>query len=169
MKKKKRTYSLRLIRDNYTYTVEQIADLYGVDVHTVRRWIREDGLKRIPKMRPYLIHSSDLRKFLDKKQKARKQPCKNNEAYCLKCRLPRKPKVNSATITKMPNKSVRMQAKCHHCNTRINRTIKAPDWSLSHPLSAYLKDAPKQHNRDDDSHRECNLETGGQYCLNITP
>lgn len=169
MKHKKRTYPLRLIRNNYSYTVEQIADLFGLDVHTVRRWIREDGLKRVPKTRPYLIHSSELKKFLQKKQKARKRPCKDNEAYCLKCRAPRTPKNNSAITVDLPNKSVRMKARCSICNSKINRTIKAADWSDSHPLYAYLKDAPKQHNGTHDSPPECNLEEGEQYCLNITP
>lgn len=168
MKHKKRTYPLKLIRSNYTYTVEQIADLYGVDVHTVRRWIREDGLKRIPKMRPYLIHSSDLKRFLHTKQKARKHPCKANEVFCLKCRLPRTPKNSTATILELPNKSVRFKARCSVCNSKINRVVKAAHWSISHPLSAYLEDAPKQHNGVNDSPLECNIDEGGQYCLNIT-
>jgi len=168
MKHKKRTYPLRLVRSNYTYTVEQIADLFGIDVHTVRRWVREDGLKRIPKVRPYLIHSSDLKKFLQGKQKARKHPCKDNEVYCLKCRVPRTPKNNTAVIAVLPNNSVRLKAKCSICYSKINRVIKARSWSDSHPLWAYLEDAPKQHNGVNDSPRECNIEEGGQYCLNIT-
>lgn len=169
MKHKKRTYPLRLIRNNYTYTVEQIADLYGIDVHTVQRWIREDGLKRIPKMRPYLIHSGDLKRFIQKKKIARKRPCKTDEAYCLKCRRPRRPENHSGSIVELPNKSVRMQAICSICCSKINRVIKAADWSKSHPLSAFIKDASKQHNGANDSPLECNLETGEQYCLNITP
>jgi len=92
MAKKKRTYSTRFIKDNYPYTVEQIADLFGIDVATVRRWINEEGLVRIPKTRPFLIHSSALRKFLTKKKAKRKQSCKAHEAYCCKCKAPRTPK-----------------------------------------------------------------------------
>jgi len=106
------------------------------------------------------------------KHKKRTYPLRlirNNEAYCLKCRVPRIPKNDSAITVDLPNKSVRMKARCSICNSKINRVIKAADWSDSHPLYAYLKDAPKQHNRAHDSPPECNLEEGEQYCLNITP
>lgn len=169
MSKIKRTYPLRLIKVNYTYTVEQIADLFGIDIATVRRWIRDDGLQRIPKMRPYLIHSSALFKFLNKRQKSRKKPCKANEAYCLKCRCTQTPIMGSLKDTELPNKTVRVQGKCSGCKSKINRVVRGADWSKSHPLWPYLQDATKQHNGACDTPLECNIEIGEQLCLNITP
>lgn len=97
MSVKKYTYSLRLIRADYTYTVEQIADLFGVDIATVRRWISKEGLARIPKTRPHLIHSSALLTFLVKKKSARKQPCQPDQAYCFTCKAPRAPAIGTGT------------------------------------------------------------------------
>lgn len=62
---KKRHTPFARIKENYSYTVQEIADLFEIIIATVRRWGRIEGLKRIPKVRPHLVHSSDLRCFLD--------------------------------------------------------------------------------------------------------
>ncbi|MBK6896403.1 MAG: helix-turn-helix domain-containing protein [Alphaproteobacteria bacterium] len=166
---KKRTYNVRLVKENYTYTVEQIADLFGIDVATVRRWIKDEGLERIPKTRPFLIHSSALKSFLTKKKAKRKKPTLPDEVYCCKCRVSRTPKKGSAKIKSQPNGALFFQAKCAGCKGKINKAIKLEDWSEKHPLAAYLHDAMKQHNGKHSSHRKCQLQEGEQLCLNLTP
>ncbi len=169
MAKKKRTYSTRFIKDNYSYTVEQIADLFGIDVATVRRWIKEEGLMRIPKTRPFLIHSSALKKFLTKKKAKHKQFCKTHEAFCCKCKAPRTPKSGTGKAVKLPNGSIRFQGQCAICHTKVNKTIKGADWAKKHPLKAYLSDTTKQHNRKHSTPLKCQLQGDGQLCLNLTP
>lgn len=137
---KKRTYSLKLIKADYTYSIEQIVDLFDVDIATVRHWIR-DGLKRIPETRPYLVHSSDLRSFLDKKQKARKHSCGEQEVFCCRCQAARTPKMGTAKAKVIPNGSVLLQAICSVCNGKINKSIKRQSWSGSHPMAIFLCDA----------------------------
>lgn len=169
MPKNTRKYNLSRIKENYSYTVEQIADLFGINVHTVRRWIREEGLKRLPKTRPHLVHSRDLRRFLEGKQQTRKSPCGAHEIFCCKCRAPRTPKSDTGTITVQPNGTVLFHARCSTCNTKINRAIKGQNWGENHPFAAYLHDATKQHNGAEQSPRECAPQIGEQLCLNITP
>ncbi|MHA1540417.1 MAG: helix-turn-helix domain-containing protein [Alphaproteobacteria bacterium] len=168
MSKKRHKCSTRFIRKNYTYTVDQIADLFGIEASTVKRWIREDGLVRIPKVRPYLVHSTDLRAFIDKKNKEKKKPCKENEIFCMKCQRPRIPLLGSGSTKKQPNKSLLFKAKCSVCNSKMNRPVSIKKWSKTHPLAQYLKEAPKQHNREYPTPRKCNIQKGEQLCLNIT-
>ena len=169
MSRRKRTYPLRRIKENYTYTLEQIADLFGIDLMTVRRWVRHDGLARIPKIRPYMVHNSALKAFLHKRQSARKQKCGPGEVYCLKCRCPRIPEKGTGRATIQPNNCMRFQARCGTCGSKMNRVIKAAEWSKNHPLANYIHDAPKQHKGAHPPHRECHIQKVEQLCLNITP
>jgi hypothetical protein len=145
MKQKKRTFSIRGIKHDYSYTLEQITDLFEIDIATVRRWIRVDGLIRIPGASPYLVHSSDLIAFHDQRKKSRKRPCQLHEAYCLKCRLPKIPQFGSGTVTALPNGTTRFKAACSCCKGKIFKAIGRLKWSINHPLAAYLIEAPGQH------------------------
>lgn len=146
MKRKTQTYSLRALRTDYSYTVEQIADLYDVTIDTVRRWIRVDGLKRIPRVRPFLVHSSELKAFLEKRQKDRRHPCAQHEIYCLSCRVPRVPKIQSGVAKLIVNGTTRVSAQCSVCGCKIFKIIGRAKWTKNHPLAAYLQDAGEQHN-----------------------
>jgi hypothetical protein len=146
MTRKTRSYSPRVLKSDYSYTVEQITDLYGVSIATVRRWIRIDGLPRIQGVRPHLVHSSDLKAFLEQRKEARRQPCAPHEAYCLRCRSPRTPATLSGTVELLPNATTRFKALCSNCGGKMFRTIGRLDWSEKHPLAAYLQEAAGQHN-----------------------
>ncbi len=153
-----RKYNTRLIRDDYSYYVEQVADVFGVDVATVRRWMREHGLQRIPHTRPHMIHSSQLKIFLEKQKATRKKPCAAHEVFCLRCQLPRTPKMGSATITILPNTSVRFSAACVECGGKMCRSIKRAEWEQNHPLTTYLSDAAVEHKGVLPLHRKCSLQ-----------
>ncbi len=168
MSKKKHSYSPRLVKDNYSYTVEQIADLLKINVATVHRWIKDEGLARIPKMRPFLIHSSALKIFLKNKKSTRKKPCELNQVFCFKCKVPCIPKIGTGKIQKQANGAIKFQAQCSVCNTNINKAIKHANWSINHPLFVYMGDAIKQHNRKQRTHLKCQLQGGKQLCMNLT-
>ena len=166
--KKKRSYSTRLVKKNYSYNVEQIADLFGIDVATVRRWIKYEGLERIPKTRPFLIHSSALRLFLQKKKAKRKSPCQPHEVRCFKCKVSRSPLHGSGIVKIQPNGTIMFQALCGTCHGNVNKVLKGVEWLNNHPLAAYLQEATKQHNGKQLSHLKCQLQEGEQLCLNLT-
>ena len=65
---KRRSYNVRLIRRDYSYTTLEIAELLNVSVVTVRRWL-EEGLPRNDDLRPFLIRGEALISFLETRQK----------------------------------------------------------------------------------------------------
>lgn len=157
-----RKYNTRLIKNDYSYYVEQIADLLGIDVATVRRWMREEGLRRIPKTRPHIIHSTELKAFLNKQQAKRKKPCASHEVFCFSCQWPRTPKVGSATVTPLPNTCISFKAICSECGGKMNRSIRGVEWTQNHPLAAFLSDTAGEHIGVQSTHRECTLQLEDQ-------
>lgn len=161
MSKRRRAYCTRVLKENYSYSLEQIADVYGISIATVRRWIRVDGLPRIPGVRPYLVHSSELKRFLDDQRKARSYPCAEHEVFCFRCREPRTPGPGTGTTQPLPNGTTRFGALCADCGSKMFRTIGRAKWSRNHPLAAYLRDASEQHNGVCPRPPECPLGSGG--------
>lgn len=110
----------RRIRIRRTYSVPEVADLLGVHVHTVRRWLKK-GLGTIDGESPTLVHGKELRRYLDARAKARKQKCSPDEMYCLSCRAPRLPTLGSVQMIDLNEKTVRLVGTCCTCGKRIHR------------------------------------------------
>lgn len=90
MTKKKKKYNPNLIRIKRSYTLTEIANVYGKHVRTVQGW-RKEGLRVIEGSNsPYLILGEEVRRFLKERKQKRKQPLKPDEIYCTKCHSPRK-------------------------------------------------------------------------------
>ena len=161
-------YNLRLIRQDYTYQTQQVAQMFGICDHTVLRWIKH-GLPIIPESRPYLIHSEDLRQFLGKRQTCRKQPCAPNQVYCLKCRKPQQVALGSLNTIPTKNDFIRLTGLCRCCGCTINKIVKPLEWGEKHPLYLCMKPSLKQHNGVQQPPPSCSIEKGGQLCLDLTP
>ena len=58
------------VKQNYSYSVSELARCCGVHKNTVRNW-RRDGLEPIDKARPVLFHGMTVRAFL-RHRKARR-------------------------------------------------------------------------------------------------
>ena len=165
---RKHRYSLKPLRRNYTYSVDEVAELYSITPDTVFRWIRNEGLKRIPQSRKYFVHSGDLTKFLMKRSAKNKRPCNEDEIFCCKCRKPQKPEPASLEFKNLPNNTIRVIGKCCVCGTRMNKPVSAKKWSKIHPFHPD-RDAPtRPHSGEHGSPRECQTRKGEQLCLNIT-
>jgi len=160
-------YSLKPIRRNYTYSVDEIAELFGITPDTVFRWIRNEGLKRIPQSRKYFVHSAELTKFLTKRNAKNKQPCNEDEIFCCKCRKPRKPEPASLEFRHLPNKTIRVIGKCCVCGIRMNKLVSATKWSKCHSLHPDKNAPTRPHSGEHASPRECQTRKGEQLCLNI--
>ncbi len=166
---KKQKYSLKPIRRNYTYSVDEIADLYGITPDTVFRWIRNESLKRNEASRKYFVHGSELIKFLERRNIKNKKPCQEGEIYCCKCRQCQKPKPHALKCKKLPNKTIRVSGRCSICDTRMNTVVSGKKWSKNHPFYPDKNAPTKPHSGEHESQRKCQTQMGEQLCLNITP
>ncbi len=165
---KKRIYPINRVRHDYTYSVEDIAELFGLCTPTIFRWIGDEGLERIPNTKKYFVHSHCLIKFLNQKNGKHKKPAQAYEVYCCKCRIPTSPKIETIKAKLLPNKTVRVSGKCSVCNTSINKVVSGKDWHGNHPLYLHIHAEPSIPKGDTQSQRKCKDRSGEQLCLNIT-
>lgn len=120
MKPRKRKYNPRRARIGQSYTVQDVAELYGLHKNAVFNWIK-DGLPTIDQRLPYLIHGGELAEYLRKKQASRKQQCSPDEFFCFKCRIPRKAWENLADIQIRNESKLALSAVCYVCGTAMHR------------------------------------------------
>ena len=118
----KRHPNPRRVKKHRSYTVEEIAGLFGVHKNTVRNWIK-NGLTPIDTKRPMLIFGQDLATFLQAKRTKNKRPCKPGEIYCVKCRTPKFPAENMAEYLPDTDKVGNLQALCPDCGSIMNRRV----------------------------------------------
>ena len=85
-----------LAKIHRSYTVEEIARLYGLHRNTVRSWLKGGGLAAIDCDRPVLVQGKVLRAFLEARRTSAKRPCPAGALYCFKCREPRPPALGMA-------------------------------------------------------------------------
>jgi hypothetical protein len=118
----KKQFNPNLTKIHRSYTVEEIAGLYGIHKNTVRAWIK-DGLPSCDNKRPMLFLGRELRAFLQSKRVKNKRTCLAYEMYCLKCRSPRRPADGEASFVLMSDSTGRVFGKCPQCCGQINKYI----------------------------------------------
>lgn len=119
----KRRPNPRLAKIHRNYTVEEVADLFGVHKNTVRNWIKKEGLPTTDDRRPMLIHGRDLSEFLQAKRVKNKCTCKPGEIYCVKCRAPKSPAGNMADYESFTETQGNLIGICPSCETVIYRRV----------------------------------------------
>lgn len=167
MAQQRKTYPLYKVRQDYSYTVAEIANLFDIYEYTVLRWLKE-GLPHIPQTRPYLIYGQDLKGFLSERQNKRKQLCKENQIYCFKCRVPQEPILNSLTSQITPHKMLHISGKCSVCHTKVNKLVNPKKLDENHPFYHYIQTDKKQHSVARQSQPKCSVQKKEQLCLNLT-
>ena len=118
--RKRRTYNTRLIKRAYSYSIDEICELFDIHPNTVRSWIR-DGLEPIDGNRPTLIHGSALTAFLKDRQSGRKRACRRGELYCCSCRSPQRPWERLVDVEFLTPDRLLLKAICGQCGSRMNR------------------------------------------------
>lgn len=152
---KRRTYNLRLVRREYSYSIPEIAALFGLHKNAVGQWLKA-GLKPIDRSRPVLIHGSDLVNFLQSRQSARRTTCQPDEFFCFRCRAPRKPKSGQVTISPRNAKLLKLVAHCAVCGTKMNKSGSVRQlpkyrqlFSAATPAQPHISETPNpSDNRD---------------------
>lgn len=115
----------RLAKIHRSYTVEEVAQLYRVHRNTVRQWIKQ-GLSVCDDRRPVLILGSELAAFLTLKRSRNKQPCKNGEIYCVRCRAPQSPALGMADYEPLTASGGNLSGLCPTCNGMMYRRVSRP-------------------------------------------
>jgi hypothetical protein len=87
---RKRRPNHRLVKIHRSYTVEEVARLFGAHKNTVRAWVKA-GLPTCDSKRPTLILGRELAAYLQARRTKNKRPCKPGEIYCVRCRAPKRP------------------------------------------------------------------------------
>jgi hypothetical protein len=118
----KRHPNHRLVKIHRSYTVEEIAKLFGIHKNTVRRWVKE-GLPTIDDKRPMLILGHVLVAFLRVRRAKNKQTCKPGELYCVRCRAPKLPAGDMAEYSPVTEKFGNLIAICPDCDALMNRRV----------------------------------------------
>lgn len=111
-----------LAKIHRSYTVEEIAKLYGVHRNTVRAWIGR-GMPTIDQRRPVLVLGSHLADFLKARRMVNKRPCRPGEIYCLRCREPRAPADGVVRYHPLTPTQGNLVGRCGCCGAGINRRV----------------------------------------------
>jgi len=114
----------RLVKIHLSYSVEEVATLFGSHPNRVREWLRK-GLPAIDKRRPALIHGGDLVNFLKARRKANTRPLQPGQLRCFKCRDARTPRGNTAIYQVQTQTLGNLVGVCPVCKTRMFRRVSA--------------------------------------------
>lgn len=110
----------RLAKLHRSYTVDEVARLYGAHRNTVRGWIKA-GLNVIDDHRPTMIQGRALRGFLQGRRDRAKRPCLAGTLYCCKCREAREPAPGSAVFEARAAGAGTLRALCATCECQMFR------------------------------------------------
>ena len=119
---RKRHPNHRRVKIHRSYTVEEIAGLFGVHKNTVRAWVKA-GLQTCDGKRPILILGHELAAFLHTRRASKKQPCRTGELYCVRCRAPKSPAGDMADYQPVTEKFGNLTAICPDCDCIMNRRV----------------------------------------------
>lgn len=112
----------RLAKIHRSYTVEEIAKLFGVHRNTVRAWIAR-GLPTVDERRPVLVLGSHLSAFLQARRSVNKRPTGPGQIYCLRCREPRRPASGVVHYHPITSTQGNLTGLCECCGAGLNRRV----------------------------------------------
>lgn len=148
----------RLVKTSRTYTVEEIARLFGIHRNTARAWLKS-GLPTIDKARPALIAGGDLVAFLIKRRQQNKRPCAAGELYCLRCRVPRRPAGNEVRYQPFTATTGNLVGICPECSLRMFRRVNRARLDAARgDLAFRMPEAPEHINESPHCSVNCALD-----------
>lgn len=115
-------YNPNKAKINRNYTFEEMAALFGIHKNTVAGWVK-NGLPCLNERRPFLILGTDVREYLQKQRSAKKQPCKPDELFCMRCKKPSRPAENFVEYLPISSTKGRLAGFCSCCECLINKFV----------------------------------------------
>ena len=116
----KRRPNYRLVKIHRSYTVEEIARLFGTHKNTVHAWVKA-GLPTCDSKRPTLILGRDLAAYLHTRRTKNKRPSQPGEIYCVRCRAPKLPAGDMAEYQPITVSLGNLVGICPDCEGMIYR------------------------------------------------
>lgn len=116
-------YNPNLVKINRNYSFEELAAVFGVHKNTVSAWVK-NGLPCLKERRPFLILGEDARTYLQGQRVSKKQKCKPNELFCMRCKTPTRPAENY--VEYMPSSATkgRLAGFCGRCECVVNKFVR---------------------------------------------
>lgn len=150
----------RLAKIHRSYTVDEVACLYGIHKNTIRDWVKR-GLPTSDDRRPMLILGKDLAAFLQSKRTANKNPCGPGEIYCVRCRAPRAPAGRMAEYQALTPTSGNLIAICSCCDSMMYRRVNIAKLAfISADLEVSLPQALQHIDESPNPSVNCDLKQG---------
>lgn len=118
MRKRRPNHSL--VKIHRSYTVEEVARLFGTHKNTVRAWVKA-GLPTCDDKRPILILGHEMAGYLKARRVKSKCPCQPGEIYCVRCRAPKLPAGAMAEYQPVTEKLGSLMGICPDCEGMIYR------------------------------------------------
>ena len=137
--RKKRKPDMRRIGRSQTYTIPQLAKAVHRRVETVRRWYRQ-GMPSLGDEKPLIFDGAEVKAWLRRKWDSKKQPCAENEAYCVKCHARRLFRQGTASRSVQSQKTAMLTGKCNVCGTTMNKFQSAIRAARTEPLPGRSRD-----------------------------
>jgi hypothetical protein len=117
-----RRHSSRRLQRRRSYNVREAAKAAGATPGTVRNW-QKSGLEAVVGIYPAIFRGIDIIAFLDRRNRARRQPCGPGRLFCFRCKEPKRPAFDEVEF--WPDGAVlgKLQGLCPDCAaTMIRRT-----------------------------------------------
>jgi hypothetical protein len=125
-----------------SYTVEEVARIFGVHRNTVRQWLKA-GLPTIDDKRPLLILGRALGDFLRAKRQRWRRSCGSGELYCVRCHAPRRPLDGAAKYVPLTTTSGNLVGTCPDCGCSMFRRVALGNVeAVRGGLAVTVEDAP---------------------------
>lgn len=112
--------STRRIKKHRLYTYESAADALSVTAQTVRSW-RPEGLAVLADTKPHYILGEALIEFLGKRHEQRSVKMREDQLFCLACRMPQRPYGMMVDYVPINGTRGRLVALCETCEGRCQR------------------------------------------------
>lgn len=154
----KRHPNWQLVKKCRNYTVEEVADLFGLHKNTVRA-MRRDGLRPIDDRRPMLFLGGDLANFLRERRAKSKCPLKSNEMYCLRCREAREPAFGDIEYLPATPSGGNLRGLCPACSGLMHRRVSLARMHLMFPeWQAMIRQGQEHIGACDELSLKCDLD-----------
>ena len=121
--RRKRHPNYRLVKIHRSYTVEEIARLFGCHRNTVRDWIKRRGLPTIDDRRPMLIHGRDLVDFLQARRRRTSGSASRVKYIAFAAARHRNRPAIWPTTSLLPTTRGNLVAICSSCESMIYRRV----------------------------------------------